>query len=199
MDEHRVCGGVQAVALAALHQICCGVLPDRSSGVLPRVRLRIDFGRVGGPTDEQSDWMSSLPPVCAWAYPSTPTTDSDHEDSEGIPPMVVHECGDMRPLEAGLHDEEGHWELGIWLGSDRSPDGNSVSPECQGMGSGVEDDEMITAAEKLKSDLERYIENFALEFEMNKWTVAGVLEEVKTDILFESESWPQPDFDEDDE
>jgi ribosomal protein S17E len=63
----------------------------------------------------------------------------------------------------------------------------------------VEDDEMITAAEKLKSDLERYIENFALEFEMNKWTVAGVLEEVKTDILFESETWPQPDFDEDDE
>jgi hypothetical protein len=38
-----------------------------------------------------------------------------------------------------------------------------------------------------------------LEFEMNKWTVAGVLEEVKTDILFESETWPQPDLDEDDE
>ena len=34
---------------------------------------------------------------------------------------------------------------------------------------------------------------------MNKWTVAGVLEEVKTDVLFESDSWPQPDFDEDDE
>ena len=26
---------------------------------------------------------------------------------------------------------------------------------------------------------------------MNKWTVAGVLEEVKTDVLFESDSWPQ--------
>ena len=34
--------------------------------------------------------------------------------------MVVHECGDMRPLEAGLHDEEGHWELGIWLGPNQA-------------------------------------------------------------------------------
>jgi|TARA_Y100000004_G_scaffold6764_1_gene7682 hypothetical protein len=58
---------------------------------------------------------------------------------------------------------------------------------------------MLSAAEKLKNDLQRAVENFALEFDMNKWTVAGVLEEVKTDVLFESDSWPQPDFDEDDE
>jgi|TARA_A100001515_G_C4427807_1_gene162648 hypothetical protein len=67
------------------------------------------------------------------------------------------------------------------------------------MGGGVEDDAMLSAAEKLKNDLQRAVENFALEFDMNKWTVAGVLEEVKTDVLFESDSWPQPDFDEDDE
>jgi len=58
---------------------------------------------------------------------------------------------------------------------------------------------MLSAAEKLKNDLQRAVENFALEFDMNKWTVAGVLEEVKTDVLFESDSWPQPEFDEDEE
>ena len=58
---------------------------------------------------------------------------------------------------------------------------------------------MLSAAEKLKNDLQRAVENFALEFDMNKWTVAGVLEEVKTDVLFESDSWPQPDLDEEDE
>ena len=67
------------------------------------------------------------------------------------------------------------------------------------MGGGVEDDAMLSAAEKLKNDLQRAVENFALEFDMNKWTVAGVLEEVKTDVLFESDSWPQPEFDEDEE
>ena len=199
LDEHGVCGGVQAVALAALHQICCGVLPGRTGGVLPRVRLRVDFGRVGGSPDEQCDWMSSLPPVCAWAYPSTSSPDADCENEEGSAPMVVHECGDVRPFEAGLHDEERHWELGIWLGSNRGEDGDSLPVECEGMVGGIEDDAMLTAAQKLKNDLQRYVENFALEFDMNKWTAAGVLEEVKTDVLFESDSWPQPDIDEDDE
>ena len=57
---------------------------------------------------------------------------------------------------------------------------------------------MITPPQHLKHKLEQLVTNYALEFNMNKWTVSGVLAEVAVDILFKEDDYPNDDEDFDD-
>tara|TARA_R100001440_G_scaffold53805_1_gene73613 strand:- start:5338 stop:5520 length:183 start_codon:yes stop_codon:yes gene_type:complete len=58
---------------------------------------------------------------------------------------------------------------------------------------------MITPPQHLKHKLEQLVTNYALEFNMNKWTVSGVLAEVAVDILFKEDDYPNDDEDLEDE
>jgi hypothetical protein len=199
LDEYGVRQRVQAVALAALHQIIEGLLQGGTDRVLPRVRLRVDIGRTRRSPDEQLDGMPPLPPVCEGPHASTGPTDQDDENEEGFPALVVYECWDLWTPEAGLHEPEGHGELGFGDGDHRSEDGDSFKIECEGMGSRASDDAMITPPQHLKHKLEQLVTNYALEFNMNKWTVSGVLAEVAVDILFKEDDYPNDDEDLEDE
>ena len=191
LDEYGIRQRVQAVALASLHQIIEGLLQGGPDRVLPRVRLRVDIGRTRRSSDEQRDGMSPVSPVCQGAYPSTSTSHPDDENQEGIPAVVVYECWDLRTIETGLHGSEGHEQLGFGDGAHRGEDGDSFAIECEGVGGGVEDDEMLNAAQHLKQTLERQIENYAIEFDMNKWVVSGVLQELAIDYLFKDDNFPK--------
>ena len=195
LDEHGVRERVQAVALAALHQIIEGLLQGGPDRVLPRVRLRVDIGRTRRAPDEQLDGMSPLPPVCEGPHPSTSLSDQDDENEEGFPALVVYERWDLWTPEAGLYESEGHGKLGIGDGNHRSEDGDSFKIECEGMGSRASDDAMITPPQHLKHKLEQLVNNYALEFNMDKWTVSGVLAEVAVDILFKEDDYPNEDED----
>jgi hypothetical protein len=195
LDEHGVRHRVQAVALAALHQVIEGLLQGGPDRVLPRIRLRIDIGRTRRSSDEQLDGLPPLPPFCEGSHAQTGPSHPDDENQEGFPALVVYERWDMWTPETGLHDPEGYEQLGDGHGDHRSEDGDGFKVECEGVGGGTEDHEMLTPAQHLKHKLEQFVNNYALEFNMNKWTVAGVLQEVAIDILFKEDDYPDEDED----
>jgi len=195
LDEYGVRQRVQAVALASLHQVIEGLLQGGPDRVLPRVRLRIDIGRTRRLADEQLDGMPPVPPFCEGSHTSTGPTHPDDENPKGFPALVVYECWDVWTPETGLHDPEGHEQLGDGHGDYRSEDGDSFAVKCEGMGGRVEDNEMLNAAQHLKQTLERQVENYAIEFDMNKWVVAGVLQEMAIDYLFKDDEFPKDEDD----
>lgn len=195
LDEHGIRHRVQAVALAALHQIIEGLLQGGPDRVLPRVRLRVDIGRTRRLADEQLDGMPPVPPVCEGSYAPTSPTNENDENTEGFPALVVYERWDVWTPETGLHEPEGHEQLGIGDGDNRGEDGDSFAIKCEGMGGRVEDNEMLNAAQHLKQTLERQVENYAIEFDMNKWVVAGVLQEMAIDYLFKDDEFPKDEDD----
>ena len=54
---------------------------------------------------------------------------------------------------------------------------------------------MLNTAQHLKQTLERQVENYAIEFDMNKWVVAGVLQEMAIDYLFKDDEFPKDEDD----
>ena len=129
-----------------------------------------------------------MDPVCAddpWAHASPSLADESQAVVEMHVALLEHERRDMWSAEARLHEAEGHEPLERWYGNCRSSLGQAVEDFGEVLDSRTEGDATVrTPLEKMKEQLTRVIDCWQVEFDMDNYSIIGVIEDIKHGLIW---------------
>ena len=129
-----------------------------------------------------------MDPICIndpWAHTQAGVTDQGQAFVEMHVALLEHECRDMWSAEASLHGAERHEPLERWYGDCRDSLGQAVENFGKVLGGGTQGDaKMRTPLEKMKEQLTRVIDCWQVEFDIDNYSIIGVVEDIKHGLIW---------------
>ena len=99
--------------------------------------------------------------------------------------VLEYECGNMRSIAAELHETKRLFDVECRDGDYRDRLEEALEDYWESLECGIEGNAtMKTAAEKLREQLERLLETWMVEFDIDTFTVLGVLEDAKHGLVW---------------
>ena len=116
-------------------------------------------------------------------HPPALAADPVQENSKDQPAVLVCKCWHLWPVAPRVHEAKRLQPVGFSYAGCGLHLGKTIPPERAVLGRGSQENAVKSPPQKMQEEVRRQVVYWQTEFDMDKWSVAGVLFDIAMDLL----------------